>query len=87
MLRVDTIETASAITLKLYGRLIGAWVPGLEGLWRSAAGRPAAGTIVVDVTDVTSIDRAGRYLLRLMEAKSVTLAGEGTGIRALLGDW
>ena len=41
---------------------------------------------MVDLTDVTSIDEAGRYLLRLMEAKRATLAGGGIGIRALLGD-
>jgi hypothetical protein len=83
MLRIDTIETASAITLELHGRLIGPWVPLLEALWKNAeAGR----CIAVDLTDVTAIDGAGRYLLRLMEAKSVTLVGGGIGIRALLDD-
>jgi hypothetical protein len=82
MLRIDTIETASAVTLELHGRLIGPWVPLLEALWRNTEGR----TIAVDLTDVTALDGAGRYLLRLMEAKSVTLAGGGIGIRALLAD-
>jgi len=35
---------------------------------------------------VTAIDVAGRWLLRVMEAKSVTLAGGGIGIRAFLDD-
>jgi anti-anti-sigma regulatory factor len=82
MLRIDTIETTSAITLELHGRLIGPWVPLLEALWRNTEGR----NIAVDLTDVTAIDGAGRYLLRLMEAKSVTLAGGGIGIRALLAE-
>lgn len=86
MLRIDTIETASAVTLELHGRLSGAWVPCLEALWRSTGGHPAGRAVVVDLTDVTAIDEAGRYLLRLMEAKSATLAGGGIGIRALLGD-
>jgi hypothetical protein len=84
MLRIDTVETASAITLELHGRLIGPWVPLLEALWTSTGGDPGGRTIAVDLTDVTAIDGAGRYLLRLMEAKSVTLAGGGIGIRALL---
>jgi hypothetical protein len=89
MLRIDTVETASAVTLELHGRLIGPWVPLLESLWRntedrSTEDRPAGRTIAVDLTDVTAIDGAGRYLLRLMEAKRVTLAGGGMGIRALL---
>jgi hypothetical protein len=84
MLRIDTIETASAITHQLHGRLIGPWVPLLESLWRSTEGDPGGRTIAVDLTDVTAIDGAGRYLLRLMEAKNVTLTGGGIGIRALL---
>jgi hypothetical protein len=83
MLRIDTIETASAITLELHGRLIGPWVPLLEALWTGTEG---GSSLAVDLTDVTAIDGAGRYLLRLMKAKGVTLAGGGIGIRALLGE-
>jgi hypothetical protein len=84
MLRIDNIETASTITFELHGRLIGPWVPVLEALWRNTD--VAERTLAVDLTDVTAIDGAGRYLLRLMEAKGVTLAGGGMGIRALLDD-
>lgn len=83
MLRIDTIETTSAVTLALHGRLIGPWVPLLENLWRTT--EQCGRTIAVDLTDVTAVDGAGRYLLRLMEAKSVTLEGGGIGIRALIG--
>ena len=86
MLRIDTIETASAITLELHGRLIGLWVPLLESLWRTTEGCPSAKNLAVDLTDLTAIHGAGRYLLRLMKAKSVTLAGGGIGIRGLLDD-
>jgi anti-anti-sigma regulatory factor len=86
MLKIDTIETDAAITLELHGRLIGPWVPLLETLWKSKEGRASGRTVVVDLTDVTGIDDAACYLLRLMEAKNVTLSGGGIGIRALLGD-
>lgn len=86
MLRIDAIETDSTVTLELHGRLVGPWVPLLEAVWRSTEGDPAGRTIAVDLTDVMGIDGAGRYLLRLMEARSVTLAGGGIGIRALLED-
>jgi len=86
MLKIDTIETNAAITLELHGRLIGPWVPLLETLWKSNARGPSGRTVVVDLTDVTAIDGAACYLLRLMEAKNVTLSGGGIGIRALLGD-
>src|ERR1700756_2247907 len=78
MLRIDTIETNSGVTPELHGRLIGPWVPLLESLWKSkeacASGRP----LVVDLTDVTAIDGTACYLLRLMEAKNVRLAGGGS---------
>ena len=47
---------------------------------------PSGRTVAVDLTGVTAIDGAARYLLRLMEAKSVTLEGGGLSIRALLHD-
>jgi hypothetical protein len=86
MLRIDEIENDSAITLELHGRLVGPWVPLLEAVWRSTEGDAAGRTIAVDLTDVMGIDGAGRYLLRLIEAKSVTLAGGRIGVRALLDD-
>jgi ABC-type transporter Mla MlaB component len=86
MLRIDTIETSSAITLELHGRLTGPWVPLLEASWRSAEESLAGRTLAVDLAGVTAIDGAAHYLLRLMEAKNVTLSGGGIGIRALLGD-
>lgn len=86
MLRIDSIQTESATTLELHGRLIGPWVPLLESLWRSTEGCPAGKNLALDLTDLTAVDGAGRYLLRLMKAKSVTLEGGGIGIRALLDD-
>src|SRR5689334_5866227 len=86
MLKIDTIETNSAITLELHGRLIGPWVPLLETLWKSKEGCTAGRSVVVDLTDVTAIDGAARYLLRLMEAKNVRLSGGGISFRTLLGD-
>jgi hypothetical protein len=86
MLRIDTIETSSAITLELHGRLIGPWVPLLEASWRGVEGSLAGRTLAVDLAGVTAIDGAARYLLRLMEAKNVTLSSGGIGFRALLGD-
>ena len=86
MLKIDIIETKAAITLKLHGRLVGAWVPVLDSLWKSKEGYPPGRSVVVDLTEVTAIDGAARYLLRLMEAKNVRLAGGGIGIRAFLGD-
>ena len=82
MLRIETLEADYGVTLELHGRLIGPWVPLLESSWKSTAGK----NLVVDLNDLTGVDSAGRYLLRLMKASSVNLVGGGIGIRALLED-
>ena len=84
MLRIDSIETPSAITLELHGRLIGPWVPLLESLWNGPERCACHKHLAVDLTDLTAIDGAGRYLLRLMKANNVELVGGGMGIRAAL---
>jgi anti-anti-sigma regulatory factor len=86
MLKIDTIESASEIVLSLHGRLAGPWVDELESQWRrtqaTAGGRPVA----VDLTGVTGIDGAARYLLQLMRVRNVSLVGACIAIRASLDD-
>ena len=63
MLRITCVEPA---TLKVEGRLRGPWVDELRRSWIGLSGRHAAGSIIVDLTDVTSIDSEGNKLLRNM---------------------
>ena len=79
MLKIDAIETASAVTLELHGRLVGPWVPLLEALWRSTEVDPAGRTIAVDLTDVMGIDGAGRDLLQGHLTILVRLSGATRG--------
>ena len=86
MLKIDTIEFASEIVLSLHGVLAGPWVDELESHWRRT--QPTAGDrrVVVDLTGVTGIDRAARYLLQLMRLRNVMLVGASIAIRASLDD-
>jgi hypothetical protein len=86
MLRIETIESPSEITLELHGRLAGPWVPLLESVWRSSDFSSEKRMVFVDLRGVTGIDGAGRYLLCLMEAKNVKLTGGGIAIRESLQD-
>ena len=86
MLKIDTIESASEIVLSLHGGMAGPWVDELESHWRCIQATSGDRRVVVDLTGVTGIDRAARYLLQLMRLRNVILAGASIAIRASLDD-
>ena len=86
MLKIDTIESASEILLALQGRLAGPWVDELESQWRRIQAKAGERRIAIDLSGVTAIDGAARYLLQLMRVRSVRLVGASIAIRALLDD-
>jgi anti-anti-sigma regulatory factor len=77
MLKITPYEAAGALRLALEGRLVGAWVCELEHCWRAAKARDPGRPLIVDLTGVTFIDRAGRYLLQLMHRHGVDLVASG----------
>ena len=65
MLRITSHDNNGTICLKLEGSLKGVWVSEMEQCWRKAASdRNKA--LIVDLTDVDFVDKAGRYLLALI---------------------
>ena len=86
MLKIDTIESASEILLALQGRLAGPWVDELESQWRRIQAKAGERRIAIDLSGVTGIDGAARYLLQLMRVKNVGLMGACLAIRASLDD-
>jgi hypothetical protein len=86
MLKIDTIESTSEIVLSLQGRLAGPWVDELESHWRRMQESAGARRLAIDLTEVTGIDRAARYLLQLMRVRNVCLIGATIAIRASLDD-
>jgi hypothetical protein len=86
MLKIDTIESTSEIVLSLHGRLAGPWVDELESQWRRAEAMAGERRLAVDLTNVTGIDGAARYLLQLMRVRNVSLVGACLAIRASLDD-
>lgn len=63
MLRITLHQQPESLTFKLEGRLGGEWVRVLEESWQSALTRHHNGKRFVDLTEVTSIDAAGRACL------------------------
>jgi ABC-type transporter Mla MlaB component len=86
MLKIDTIESASEIRLVLQGRLAGPWVDELECQWRRVRATAAERPIRVDLSGVTGIDRAARYLLQLMRVRNISLVDACLPVRASLDD-
>ena len=86
MLKIDTIESASEILLALQGRLVGPWVDELESQWRRMQAKAGERRIAIDLSGVTGIDGAARYLLQLMRVRSVRLVGASIAIRASVDD-
>ena len=86
MLKIDTIESGSEIILTLHGRLAGPWVDELESHWRRMQATVGGRPVRVDLSGVTGIDAAARYLLQLMRVRNVSLVGACLAIRASLDD-
>jgi len=86
VLKITIHDTDGHLRLELEGRLAGAWVCELEHCWRTAQARHPNRPLMVDLTGVTWIDHAGRYLLQLMHRDGVSLVGSGLMLQDILDD-
>jgi anti-anti-sigma regulatory factor len=77
MLKITVHDTAGPLRMELEGRLAGAWVYELEQCWHTAKASHPHRPLTVDLTSVTFIDQAGRYLLQLMHRDSVSFVASG----------
>ena len=69
MLRITAHDNPRVLTLRLEGRLEGAWVAELEKCWKGTLGSPSKPKVRVDLTGVTFIDSAGKARLAAMHRK------------------
>lgn len=68
MLRIERIDEESGMTrVRATGRLTGPWVAELE---RTLADHAADAPLILDLTDVSFVDRAGIALLRMLRSRS-----------------
>jgi anti-anti-sigma regulatory factor len=86
MLKITIHEADGPLRLELEGRLAGAWVCELEHCWHAAKASHPNRTLSVDLTGVTFIDQAGRYLLQWMHRDGVRLVGAGLMRQDILDD-
>jgi RND family efflux transporter MFP subunit len=84
MLKINFSQTAAEEKWILHGRLSGPWADELRACWkvnhRTDAGHPC----VVDLNEVTFIDKSGERLLRMLAKDGAQFTGSGTYIKNVI---
>jgi len=86
MLRITLATHAGATTLRLEGRLAGAWADELGGCWKRLLTERSADSIRIELDGVTFIDAAGKALLGTMHEQGAGLSAAGCMTRAIVDE-
>ena len=84
MLKITITETKAENRWILQGHLVGPWVRELRSCWKKKHRAQSSQRCVVDLNDVTLIDKAGEGLLRAMSKKGAELIASGLYTKHLL---
>jgi hypothetical protein len=84
MLKITVQEEIDEIRVKLEGDLAGTWVGDLEECWRASRSASGGKASCLDLTGVTRVDDAGRYLLALIHGTGARMVSAGVEMKALL---
>jgi anti-anti-sigma regulatory factor len=77
MLKITVTETQTEKRWILEGRLVGPWVRELRTCWKKKHRAQSGQRCVIDLNDVTFIDKSGERLLRAMSKKGAELIASG----------
>jgi hypothetical protein len=86
MLRITVHDKPGALTFQLEGRLAGPWVRVLEECWQSALARRRQPILRVDLTEVTSIDAAGKACLAALHRRGAEFIAADCLTRAVVAE-
>jgi len=86
MMRIETEQTDGQLILRVAGKLCGACVGALEECWKTGRSHFPAQRQFVDLSDVTSIDKAGWCLLRRMHRDGVEVSARGLATQTILDE-
>jgi hypothetical protein len=84
MLRITVKEKASEQRWTLQGRLTKECIAELVSHWRAARSRPSAGNRIVDLNEITVIDKSGEEVLSMMIGEGARFVATGLYTRHLL---
>lgn len=84
MLKITRTETLAEERWILQGRLVGLWVNELKKSWKRTHRADDERQCVVDLNEVTFIDKKGEALLRIMSRQGAQFIANGIYIKHLL---
>jgi anti-anti-sigma regulatory factor len=84
VLKITIAETPTERTWIVQGRLVGPWVGELRTAWKEAYRSQDKRACIIDLNDVTFIDKSGERLLRAMCKKGAQLIATGLYIKHVL---
>jgi hypothetical protein len=84
MLKITITETTAERRWIVQGRLVGPWVSELGTIWKEAHRSQDKRACIVDLNDVTFIDKSGERLLRAMSKKGALLTAKGLYVKHML---
>jgi len=86
VLRITQDGDAGSTSLKLEGRLEGAWVEVLKKAWEESKASLDGHEVTIDLAAVSFADRKGRELLLDLQKKGAALARVSEFMRHILAD-
>jgi len=84
VLKITITETATDRRWIVQGRLVGPWVSELRTTWKRAHRSDDKRACIIDLNDVTFIDKSGERLLRAMCKKGAQLIARGVYVKHVL---
>jgi len=84
VLKITMTETPTERRWIVQGCLVGPWVSELRKTWKRAHKSQDKRACIIDLNDVTSIDKSGERLLRAMSKKSAQLIATGMYVKHVL---
>ncbi|MGA7622313.1 MAG: efflux RND transporter periplasmic adaptor subunit [Candidatus Acidiferrales bacterium] len=84
MLKINFNQTAAEEKWNLHGRLFGPWVHELRACWEVNHRTDAGRACIVDLNEVTFIDKSGERLLRMLAKDGAQFTGSGTYIKHVI---
>ena len=86
MLRITIHNAPGILTFRLEGRLAGPWVRELDECWRGALASRREPILRVDLTEVTSIDAAGRACLEGLHRQGAEFVAADCLMKAVVAE-
>jgi anti-anti-sigma regulatory factor len=84
MLKITITETTAERRWIVQGRLVGPWVSELRTTWKKAHRAHDERACIIDLNDVTFIDKSGERLLRTISKKGAQLVAKGLYVKHVL---